>query len=567
VRAVVVFAYRPVAQTVVEIIRSVNANIPIFGIEVMANPDFYRRLPRNAGPIYAVSPFVYELAARDVADFRRKLKQSGSADSEGAAGPTLWQVFGADGAKIIGEALAHSLFVDKVSAPAEVRKRMMAFVNRLRPGREWVPGMSGNLFFEEESNFLRRFPLVAEVSARGAALRSVQVIKRHEDTPNGAADSSYLVVPVVTGKLQWLGINKVDLVDGRVAGECAFCIKCKAPDKSWNYRLHDVFDVISRRMFLSNEIGERPPEIRVCSDTTERGIIHKCYAVKGVFGSHFDFGRYPFYFRPAFELEVEYLRRTASDPILIHDRQSRAQGAVEGLQSNDGSRPLKINILPAAYVKKPEKVWSDAGSLYKLPARLRDLAPVAGNIGPLHTGFKAYAKYRSRVFPHMFQLCFPICVMLLVGTLAFLIGVDQFGTRLATGTGVLVTVVIFHLSKDGDLPPLGYLTAQDWVFLAAFSYILCLVGALVYINLSIDPVGEEADIADPCQPAAGDVGLSGADSPESGDKEIAGTLQGVCGMKRARELNRIFGWLFGITISVVSLLVFAIILFTRATNT
>jgi hypothetical protein len=75
----------------------------------------------------------------------------------------------------------------------------------------------------------------------------------------------------------------------------------------------------------------------------------------------------------------------------------------------------------------------------------------------------------------------PVFVFLIVTLVSLLIGVEKADSRITMNTALLIAAVMFHLSIQGSLPPVGYLTLADKVMIATYAVIGTNLGLAVML--------------------------------------------------------------------------------------
>ena len=77
----------------------------------------------------------------------------------------------------------------------------------------------------------------------------------------------------------------------------------------------------------------------------------------------------------------------------------------------------------------------------------------------------------------------PLIFMIIISLLALFIGIEDVTNRLTLVTGTLLAAVMFHLSATSALPPVGYLTLVDKLFLCGYaSFVLNLIFTVILLH-------------------------------------------------------------------------------------
>lgn len=85
------------------------------------------------------------------------------------------------------------------------------------------------------------------------------------------------------------------------------------------------------------------------------------------------------------------------------------------------------------------------------------------------------------VFASSMKTFLPVIVFLIVTLVSLLIGVEKADSRITMNTALLIAAVMFHLSVQGSLPPVGYLTLADKVMIATYAVIGSNLGLAVIL--------------------------------------------------------------------------------------
>jgi hypothetical protein len=75
----------------------------------------------------------------------------------------------------------------------------------------------------------------------------------------------------------------------------------------------------------------------------------------------------------------------------------------------------------------------------------------------------------------------PVFVFVIVTLVSLLIGVEKADSRITMNTALLIAAVMFHLSIQSSLPPVGYLTLADKVMIATYAVIGTNLGLAVML--------------------------------------------------------------------------------------
>src|SRR5678816_2277513 len=84
----------------------------------------------------------------------------------------------------------------------------------------------------------------------------------------------------------------------------------------------------------------------------------------------------------------------------------------------------------------------------------------------------------------IFKSFVPVIFMVFVAAFTLLLKPKSAAGRLATATGGLMSVVMFHLGATSSLPPMGYLTRLDKFLIATyFIYLVNIAFSIAMVRL------------------------------------------------------------------------------------
>jgi hypothetical protein len=85
------------------------------------------------------------------------------------------------------------------------------------------------------------------------------------------------------------------------------------------------------------------------------------------------------------------------------------------------------------------------------------------------------------IFASSLKTFLPVVVFLIVTLVSLLIAVEKADARITMNTALLIAAVMFHLSIQSSLPPVGYLTLADKVMIATYAVIGTNLGVAVFL--------------------------------------------------------------------------------------
>jgi len=174
---------------------------------------------------------------------------------------------------------------------------------------------------------------------------------------------------------------------------------------------------------------------------------HKKYRVQAIVNLDIDFRRYPF--------DEQDLS------ILIYDPDKSTKELVFEPDADVVDRDHKVKI-PGFTLSEPEKGAASEESLDDANVKYSVYTiPLTISRPTLSAFNKTYT---------------PLLVMVLISMCALVMGPGAAPARMTTVTGTLLGAVMFHLSTTSSLPPIGYVTLTDKVFIATYLSFLINIG-------------------------------------------------------------------------------------------
>ena len=85
------------------------------------------------------------------------------------------------------------------------------------------------------------------------------------------------------------------------------------------------------------------------------------------------------------------------------------------------------------------------------------------------------------IFASSLKTFLPVLVFLIVTLVSLLIAIEKADARITMNTALLIAAVMFHLSIQASLPPVGYLTLADKIMIATYAVIGTNLGLAVIL--------------------------------------------------------------------------------------
>ena len=109
-----------------------------------------------------------------------------------------------------------------------------------------------------------------------------------------------------------------------------------------------------------------------------------------------------------------------------------------------------------------------------------------------HVPFSIYrytANVQRLLFPFYVTLFLPMLILMVMPLVVFWLPLEQVRSRLASLTGTLLSILLFHISLANSHPRVGYLVRADYFFLGAYAVIVALY-VMVVVGSAVDKGGD-----------------------------------------------------------------------------
>ncbi len=491
--AVVLFAGKDAALRLFREIRSRDAKIPIIGSDNLLWSDFTRKIDREVrrlnlpeARLMAASPFFYELAPLRAYEFKRSYErrfyqgaplvptrtESGHASNIDLA---PFQALFVDAALLVTRGIMAGLAKNKESVP-ELREEVFRYLDSLDNSNDAVEGITGQLYFDEKGNIPRPvlFGWLRGTRFQPAYLQLTRDRSRGEQGCPSATNESFSVNPddkpipvdgvvmrpryVVYTGINLYRIDNIELLRQSFDAEFFVWFKWMKPDKLaldrdsiffWN-SLHTADDQLV------------PLAESICGDVKYQG-----FKIKGTFLDIYNLRNYPF--------DSQWLSLSLS---LSAHGASRILLAVDEDVDHAADR---FKIFPGEYshVGRPEHT---SGTL-PLNASFGD--PSRKTTGGRDYDYSVYQVtfgVSRNPFPYLLKMFLPLFVLIATCLAVFWVPTEHFGVRITLVMTSLLSTIVFHMSRAGGLPNVGYLTLADRFFVWAY----VIMGMSIASNLWVE---------------------------------------------------------------------------------
>ncbi|MDQ7785657.1 MAG: ABC transporter substrate-binding protein [Desulfomonilaceae bacterium] len=477
--AVVLFTAKDTALNLFRAIRSRNTEIPIIGADNLLWSDFARAVDKEVGRLklseprlMAASPFFYELAPLRAFEFKRDYEKRFSGEDAPVIPPgephyassmeiAPFQALFVDAALLVTRGIMAGLAKEKQSV-SELREEIFTYLSTLNNPSDAVEGITGKLYFDKDGNIPRPvlFGWLKGTKFQPAYLQLVRDrppgVEGCPDTEDERARDSFgtRTIPVEGELLRpryvvYTGINlyridNVDLLRQTFDAEFFLWFKWMKPDEL-------VLD--ANTIFFWNALHTADDQLvplaqRSCDDVKYQG-----FRIKGTFLDLYDLRNYPF--------DSQWLNLTLS---LSPHGASRILLAVDDDVHFAADR---FKIFPGEYhhVGRPEH----ASGTLPLNASFGD--PNRKTVGGRDYEYSVYQVtfgVARNPFPYLLKMFLPLFVLIGICLAVFWVPMEHFGVRITLVMTSLLSTIVFHMSRAGALPNVGYLTLADRFFVCAY---------------------------------------------------------------------------------------------------
>jgi ABC-type branched-subunit amino acid transport system substrate-binding protein len=477
--AVVLFASKESALELFREIRSKDSEIPIIGSDNLLWSDFTRRIDREVRRnklseprLMVASPFFYELAPLRAHEFKRSYgkrfpQESSSMPARGESGYTSnmelapFQALFVDAALLVTRGIMAGLAQKKQSV-LELREEVYTYLRGLDSPQNSVEGITGRLYFDEKGNIPRpvlfawlkgtRFrPAYVQLTRDRSPGGSPCPKTRNESFPGSSGGPETLVDGVVLRPRQvvYTGINlyridNIDLLHQSFNAEFFVWFKWKKPED---------LPLNHNTIFFWNSLHTADDLLVPLGESACEGIKYQGFRIKGTFLDTYDLRNYPF--------DSQWLSLSLS--LSAHD----AGRILLAIDEDVDFAADQFKIFPGEYehVGKPDHT---SGTL-PLNASFGDPGRnTAGGMDYEYSVYQVTFGVSRNPFPYLLKMFLPLFVLIAICLAVFWVPMEHFAVRITLVMTSLLSTIVFHMSRAGALPNVGYLTLADRFFVWAY---------------------------------------------------------------------------------------------------
>jgi branched-chain amino acid transport system substrate-binding protein len=465
------------AAKLVRSIRDAGIDLVIMGGDAIGSESFQRQfanLPsEKISPghyidgIYAATFFISDISNRKARQFNKTFKRRFGKEPDDMAATHY------DAAAIAVEAIRTAKFEkDATQSRKNIRNRLIRF-RYLETAHK---GITGRIFFDENGNVVKPFPigvythgrLISAPTQLGPIVNMDSIVDLRKELEDGnivPMDDRFVhrTMVIYTG----IDINEISNINPRNATFTS--------DFYLWFRHQGDFDY-SKIEFL-NAVEDLRLRDEPIMEMTAQNIAYRAYRIKGDFKEEFIFRDYPF---DSQTLSIRFRHEKFNRERLVFVTDDI------GMQRYGGRTPA-------------ERLKEYLGFSEEAPWHLQDILVFSdigaadstlGNPGMFHakadtaisySRFNVVTKIERNAKSYVLKNLVPLFIVILLGYIMLFISPEgpPFVARMSLGVIALLTAVFLRLEAAGQLPNVGYLVALDYIYFAV--YVLILAGIVITV--------------------------------------------------------------------------------------
>ncbi len=452
VDAIVMSAHTFDSARVIKQIRQQGIDIPIIGPSSFVKNVFPDLIQPYSNNIMAISPFIFELAPLRAKDFIDKYQKTYNTE------PSIRAAFSYDALQLISTAMRQ---VEQINR-ANIRQHLASINNKIKA----VDGVSGKLYFDE-FGALQRQSVVVNIDQKifKPAFRQLFFVNEKHVLNNldkKIANGEIALVdgvPMYVTEVIYIGvdffrINNIDIT--RQNFDVEFFLWFRWSGDKFNTDnigfINGVFKEENKRDVIRNDFSGE--------------VKYIAYKIKGTFLNPFNLRNFP-YDTQKLPIKLSSSNKDVNQLMIVVDKHNLSHA--------------KLNVIyPEEWINLGREDYS---SYHEEHSTFGD---------PNYTSVTqtvAFSVYESNIIlkrillPYMFTLFMPLFMMLLIGFLILWIPEDQFEARLSLIMTLLLSIIVFHMTKSDQLPSVGYVIAADLYFIVAYIVMSILIAKVVFVNV------------------------------------------------------------------------------------
>jgi branched-chain amino acid transport system substrate-binding protein len=521
------------SQEAVKIIKSLllhfETPIPIIGGDALTSRSFtqtFKNDPQEqvfpgsyTDGIYAVSPFLIDMAGKQAQRFQEEFKkylknqgQEASFDNQNLATVALYY----DAAMVAVDAVKKMLTDDQVNKETmpEMRRGVHKQLLQLSNVKNALEGVTGDLYFNKNGDAIKYVPIglyrKGKPTVAWFQYRPLSNLQTIDNLAQKILDKEIIQindhfmqqVHVVYVGLDVNQISDLDINKRNYTADFYLWFRFKRNDDEQIPVDYDAINFVNiyqagnRKQLKEEELfvpicpfGDDKNQSDNCEieNSPEEESITRIYRVKTQFKIRFDFRDYPLD-RQTLSIQFRHKNLTTKDLIYVVDRQgleldnpdhernmdNREEGSQEDIFYFGGEWEIK-NV---SFFQDSQRNDSTLGipRLFDLHGRLE------------YSRFNLEAEIGRDVWRFILKNLLPILFVLTLGYLAY--WTDEFGIKMMLNVNLILSTSLFHLKlSSGELALVGYNVLIEWAFYVIYSLAIVGILAALFFKLKKGKLG------------------------------------------------------------------------------
>ena len=448
--SIVILAHADEAALATKIIRENHIEIPII-LPGMATRDMMEVLEGNTKDVFVTTPFLLSLGSIQAVQLARQFKNVFGYIPSTAAFLT------ADAGNLIFKAF---------ESGALTRGAVREYIRSLNSPKTGFHGITGFTYFNEKGAGIRQI-LLSTFDKNHLMPAFTQIRNANFGGCLGtSADESIFVLdgePLYLTSVVYAGIDisHIDHVDTMSA---SFSLNFYY----W-FLWQGKLDIAN--MGFVNDIQDPGDKSEILRKDLSGKTRYICYRARRTFRFPLDLREFPF---DAQELPVTFAHKWKNANLV--------RLAVDipdvNLQSLKGKVPNGWEFLNQDNYTATYSLHTTFGD----PRQSECTAHVPFSI------YRYTANVQRLLFPFYVTLFLPMLILMVMPLVVFWLPLEQVRSRLASLTGALLSILLFHISLANSHPRVGYLVRADYFFLGAYAVIVALY-VMVVVGSAVDKGG------------------------------------------------------------------------------
>jgi branched-chain amino acid transport system substrate-binding protein len=464
------------AAKLVRSIRDAGIDLIMMGGDTIGSESFQRQLNISSETnspghytdgIYAATFFIRDISNRKARQFSKAFKQHFGREPDDMAATHY------DAAAIAVEAIRKAkIGVDVGQSREDIRDQL----SRFRYFETAHKGITGSIFFDEQGNVVKPFPigvyfhgrLISAPTQLGSIVNLDTIVDLQKELREGSIIPMgdrflYRTMVVYTG----IDINEISNINPRTETFTA---------DFYLWFRHSGYLDYSQIEFL-NAAGDIHLKDEPISEMTGHNFSYRAYRIKGDFNEALIFRDYPF---DSQTLSIRFRHKIFNSERLLFVTDDI------GMQRYGDRTPAERFREYLDFSKEEQwhlqdiLVFSDVGTTDS----------TLGNPGMFHakadtaisySRFNVVTEIERNAKSYVLKNLIPLIIVILLGYIMLFVSPQgpPFVARMSLGVTALLTAVFLRMEAAGQIPNIGYLVALDYMYFAV--YVLILSGIAITV--------------------------------------------------------------------------------------